>query len=694
MNVIAQPRPHREPPAETGHGELDRLCRQRGDEMCFLSADGHNFFVKDQDPHHARAVFSLDDLLASIVGVDRLRLQGRIIRCLKEGRPFRLHTAFNVDGIVEDVVELSGSRVFLNGQPFIVLGFSLMDEEEGDAARGQHGRPNSRIKQGFTEILDSVPCGLAIFDPKGQLSYFNSTLLDILEEEGRSIHLGMGVEEALPHIMGANAACCAGERPSRSSPHRVLSRQLANDRWIKIFETENRNGYRVITVFDITDLKHAEARLREQADVDSLTGLYNRCAFFRHLREMYQGRRACDTGRGCIILLDLDYFKSINDTHGHHFGDLYLMEIARRIANRIRRTDLAARLGGDEFIIYLHAVAPEDQMTLVDGLHRKLTQRLVIEDKVIQPSISMGVVALEGDFPGEDEIIKKADIALYKAKHAGRNVWRNFDPELERRNERRKYVLNALREALARGRIDIALQPQVRMPGGAHVGFEVLARWRYRGEWISPMEFVTIAEKHGLMMDLGLLVMKKACRWHARMQEEGLDPGRLALNVSVVQLKDPAFVDLAIRTLGGCRLAPEEIELEVTETALIERDLDVIERNLKRLSRQGFRISLDDFGTGNATFSHLKRFPIHTLKIDRSFVDDIGRNSENTAIVRAIISIAANLNMDVIAEGVETEAQERFLVENGCHVAQGYRYARPLTPEAAMAWLKAHGGEG
>jgi diguanylate cyclase (GGDEF)-like protein len=679
MNLIARP---------SDQETLDDLCRQRGDEICFLSRDGRNFYVKDQLPAQEGPVFSLDRLLSSVVGTDRLRIQASIARCLKTGEPFRLTTSFNVDGVVEDIVVLTGNRILFNGRHHIVLGFSLSAAAEENTAAG---RRNSRIKQAFTEILDSVPCGLAIFDPKDQLSYYNSTLLEIFDTHAKRIRIGHSRAEVMSVILGDAPQRRAGaDSHASASPHRITSRRLPGDRWIKVFETTNRNGYRVVTIFDITDLKNAEARLREQAEVDSLTGLLNRCAFFEHLRETLNGRRACDSNRGCIILLDLDYFKSVNDTHGHHFGDLYLVEIARRIANRIRRSDLAARLGGDEFIIYLHAVSPDDQMTLVESLHRKLTQRLVIEDKVIQPSISMGVVTLEGEFPGEDEIIKKADIALYKAKHAGRNVWRNFDPELERRNERRKYVLNALREALARGRIDIALQPQVIMPGGRHIGFEVLARWRYRNEWIPPAEFITIAEKHGLMPELGLLVMKKACRWHARMLELGLDPGRLALNVSVVQLKDGAFVDQAIRTLGACQMAPEEIELEVTETALIERDLDIIEHNLKRLSRHGFRISLDDFGTGNATFSHLKRFPIHILKIDRSFVDDIGRNSENTAIVRAIISIADNLNMEVIAEGVETEAQEKFLLAHGCHLAQGYRYARPLSPRAAQEWLQAH----
>jgi len=302
----------------------------------------------------------------------------------------------------------------------------------------------------------------------------------------------------------------------------------------------------------------------------------------------------------------------------------------------------------------------------------------------------MGVALVTDEDDDADALLRKTDTALIQAKKDGRNTWRNFDETLQRKRERRRSIINGLREAISSHAIEINLQPQINLNDRSHAGFEVLARWKHEGEHISPAEFIPIAESTGMIMEIGRLVIARALGWLSSMKASGLNPGRLAINISPVQLKCERFFRMLDSALEMYGITPEELELEITETAIITRDEALLERNLRRLAERGFQISLDDFGTGNATFAHLKRFPISRLKIDKSFVDDIGRKSESTIITLAVINLAHNLGMDVIAEGIETKEQSSFLQINGCDYAQGYFFSRPLTPTDATEWLRKH----
>jgi len=569
----------------------------------------------------------------------------------------------DADDIFQDDIHLKGRLVQKNGESLMLLSISALDPERH---RTLHLR---RLKTAFSEMLDTVPHGMAVFDREGRLVYFNRQYAATYDRLTDIIHIGQSMERIEEEARRRGqytidepgteetTASAAGSDPEGMTPRpestaRTATRRLHDGRWIRFHMTRTPNGFTVISAVDITDLKTAEERLEFQASYDSLTGLYNRGAFLERLMMLKTARRRGDIDEGCLILMDLDHFKAVNDTHGHQFGDRYLQ--------------------------------------VIDKLHAVLRQPMRIDGVEIRPGVSMGVVAVRKSELDMDRVMARADAALYLAKREGRNRWRNFDPELERRNARRRVLLDDLEKAIAEDRITLAFQPQLCLSTGEHVGFEALARWNRNGENVPPIEFITLAEKNGLIMDLGMHVMDRALRWQAGLSESGLDGGRLAVNVSVVQLKNERFVHETMKLIRRHAIEPGLVELEITETAIMERDVHLIERHVRQLAEFGCRIALDDFGTGNATLSHIQRFSVHTLKIDRSFVSQLEEENGNLAIVRAIIGLAHNLDMEVVAEGVETETQRQLLHAFGCDNAQGWLYSRPLSMLDAQRWLQEH----
>ncbi len=672
-----------------------------------ITRDGKNFHILEGaagggEAEDAPAV-GLDDLLSD-PDPQTLREVHRLIhRCLSSGQSWSYVMELDAGDIFQDDIRLKGRLVQQNGESLMLLSVSVLD---AGARRTLRLR---RLKTAFSEMLDTVPHGMAVFDRDGRLVYFNRQYaatydrvadiirigqqLDRIEEEAhrRGQFADAARHAALVPVDPASAGnAVADPSPAEEGPAHTSTRRLHDGRWIRFHRTRTPNGFMVVSAVDITDLKSAEERLELQARYDSLTGLLNRGAFLERLMKLKKARRRDDTDEGCLILMDLDHFKAVNDTHGHQFGDRYLQHMALRLRESVRCNDLVARLGGDEFIVYMDNVPQADQPQVIDKLHAALRQPMRIDGVEIRPSVSMGVVAVRKSELDIDRIMGRADAALYLAKREGRDRWRNFDPELERRNARRRVLLDDLGKAVAEDRITLAFQPQVCLSTGEHVGFEVLARWNRDGENVPPIEFITLAEKNGLIMDLGMHVMDRALRWHAGLSESGLDGGRLAVNVSVVQLKNERFVHETMKLIRRHAVDPAVVELEITETAIMERDVRLIEQHVRQLAEFGCRIALDDFGTGNATLSHIQRFSVHTLKIDRSFVSQLEGENGNIAIVRAIIGLAHNLDMEVVAEGVETETQRQLLHAFGCDNAQGWLYARPLSMLDAQRWLREH----
>ncbi len=684
---------HASPDDSAGNGRRNLLA---------ITRDGRNFHVLDHHGHIPEtgetpdSAIGLDDLLSD-PDPHTLREVHRLIhRCLSSGQSWSFVMELDAGDIFQDDIRLKGRLVQRNGESLMLLSISALDSGTSRTLRLR------RLKTAFSEMLDTVPHGMAVFDGEGRLVYFNRQYAvahdrladiirigqerDLIEEEA----LRRGQFTDIPEEDRADAALPAAATDARAmqDPARTATRRLHDGRWIRFHQTRTPNGFTVISAVDITDLKSAEERLELQARYDSLTGLLNRGAFLDSLMKLKTARRRGDIDEGCLVLMDLDHFKAVNDTHGHQFGDRYLQHMGLRLREAVRGSDLVARLGGDEFIVYMDNVPGADQPQVIDTLHASLRRPMRIDGVEIRPGVSMGVVTVRKSELEIDRIMGRADAALYLAKREGRDRWRNFDPDLERRNARRRILLDDLGRAVAEDRITLAFQPQVSLSTGDHVGFEILARWNRDGENVPPMEFITLAEKHGLIMDLGMHVMERAVRWHAGLAEAGLDGGRLAVNVSVVQLKNERFVHETMELIRRHGIDPGVMELEITETAIMERDVRLIERHVRQLAEFGCRIALDDFGTGNATLSHIQRFSVHTLKIDRSFVSQLEKENGNVAIVRAIIGLAHNLDMEVVAEGVETETQRQLLHTFGCDNAQGWLYARPMSMLDAQNWLQ------
>ncbi len=646
---------------------------------------------------------TFDEILPAFSRAGRSALRQAIIRCLNSGEPWQLELEVKSGPAKGNWLHASGTAMDLDGVRYLTGVFrnvSAVKHMENRLARETHEK--KMATEVLTQLLDIVPNAIAAYDPDDRLIFFNRQYHVYYDRAAPKIRLGEKYENILKfaveqgQYMNIDPAKARSRKwmEERLARHRKgmkkdLVQQLSSGRWVQVRERKSESGHTVFVSTDITELIEAEKRLRQQAETDPLTGLLNRSRFMSELSDFLTYRKRNPVS-GCLILFDLDHFKSINDTLGHQIGDALLQEMAQRIRKTTRATDFAARLGGDEFAIFLPDVHGGTCECVMEKIHAALCQPLELNGSRLHPKVSMGVALVTEEDDDADGLLRKTDTALIQAKKEGRNNWRNFDETLQRKRERRRRIINGLREAISSHAIEIGLQPQINLNDRSHAGFEVLARWEHEGETISPAEFIPIAESTGMIMEIGRLVMARALGWLSSMKASGLNPGRLAINISPVQLKCERFFHMLDSALEMYGITPEELELEITETAIITRDEALLERNLRRLADRGFQISLDDFGTGNATFAHLKRFPISRLKIDKSFVDDIGRKSESTIITLAVINLAHNLGMDVIAEGIETREQSSFLQINGCDYAQGFFFSRPLTPTDATEWLRKH----
>ncbi|MDP2119573.1 MAG: EAL domain-containing protein [Hoeflea sp.] len=470
------------------------------------------------------------------------------------------------------------------------------------------------------------------------------------------------------------------------NPGHPIIQQWSDGRWIHIQERRSKAGFTVGVYTDISDIKKAEETIKIQAEKDSLTGLTNRNAFIGQLTRTLGDRKGAKPS-GALILIDLDHFKDVNDTLGHDAGDRFLIEIGHRLSQVLRKTDTVARIGGDEFAVILPNINTigEAEKTL-EKIRSKLSKFITLGHRTIPPGCSMGVSFYPADGRTSKDLLKNADMALYQAKAEGRGIWSFFNPEMKRRVEQRQATADALREALANNEIEIAVQTQVEFQTNRHIGFEVLARWKHQGCYISPAEFIPVAEESGLIIPLGHAVLDQALAMVRTMRDKGIDPGRIAVNVAADQLKQQDFAQTVLSILEQYGLEAGVLEIEVTENVLLDRSGDQISSSLEDLHRQGVRIALDDFGTGHASLIHMKKFPVDCIKIDQSFVREIMTEFDDAIIVHAIINLAHNLGMNVVAEGIETQEQFDLLLQKGCDVAQGYLLGFPVAPHDALSF--------
>jgi len=430
--------------------------------------------------------------------------------------------------------------------------------------------------------------------------------------------------------------------------------------------------------------------IRQLAFYDPLTGLANRALLNDRFNVvMSQAQRAGK--QFALLFLDLDHFKTINDALGHGQGDVVLRTTAKRLQRCIRESDTVARLGGDEFIVLLSTIeGSKDEM--IDHVHvtaEKILDELggpiTLDDRAYRIGSSIGIATYPDDGADFEALQQAADTAMYHAKRNGRHRFQFYDDGMNAELCRRIEIESALRQALADKQMYLLYQPQFDVADDRIIGAEVLLRWRHpqRGE-LSPAEFIGIAEANGFIVDLGFWVLEQTCRQKAHWKRSGqcTEVKRLAVNISVRQLRTKNFVSRLEQILASSGIAPTELELELTESAFIRHNNPVLAANFDRLRTLGVRLAMDDFGTGYSSLGRLKHFPVDTLKIDRSFVRDLSVDPNDAAIVRAIVALGRTLNLRVLAEGVETEKQLAFLRQVGCDWYQGYYAARPLTADA------------
>ena len=460
-------------------------------------------------------------------------------------------------------------------------------------------------------------------------------------------------------------------------------------KWMTITAVKGPDGvasHYVGTQFDLTDRKAAEEEIRYLAFYDPLTRLPNRRLLLDRLHQAL-ATSARRQRQGALLFIDLDNFKTLNDTLGHNLGDSLLQHVAQRLASCVREGDTVARLGGDEFVVILEDLDPTPNEAAAQAkavgekIRAALNQTYLLSGRDSHSTPSIGVALFGNKQETVEQMLKQADLAMYQAKSAGRNVVRFFDPKMQATVTARAGLEMDLRNAVHQEQFVAYYQVQVD-GGGRSTGAEVLVRWQHpRRGMVLPGEFIPLAEETGLILPLGHWVLERACMqlaaWAARTDMAHLS---LAVNASVQQVRQPDFVEQVLAVLDRTGADPRKLTLELTESLLMSNAEDTIAK-MSALKAAGVGFALDDFGTGYSSLSYLKRLPLDCLKIDRSFVLDVLTDPNDAAIAKTIVALARSLGLSVIAEGVETEEQRDFLAGNGCHVYQGFLFSRPLPLE-------------
>jgi|GEM_PF-1154760 len=462
-----------------------------------------------------------------------------------------------------------------------------------------------------------------------------------------------------------------------------------NDRFFELVATPlfNSQGkaYAIIEAGrDITEHLNIQEELRQQKNIlshqathDALTNLPNRVLFIDRLDQSIKKAQRYKS-QVAVLFIDLDRFKEINDSLGHSYGDQVLVKIAERLKNSVRAFDTISRLGGDEFTLVLEYIRLEDVHKITSKLLSCLRKKLTINDHELYITCSIGISIYPQDGSNSETLLKNADAAMYKAKENGKNNYHFYTSDMSQKAFDRILMETNLRQAISNNELVLYYQPQVDASTDLLLGMEALVRWQVpNGEMIPPNHFIPLAVDTGLINQIDEWVMESACTASVKWNKAGLNPGRIAVNISVKELYQKDFIDRLKQIFKRTGCLPEWIELEITEDYLMkdpEKSADL----LAQIKAMGVQLAIDDFGTGYSSLSYLKRLPINKLKIDQSFIRDIPKDSDDKSITCTIISLAKNMNLNVIAEGVETKEQRDFLVQHGCNNIQGYYYHKPM----------------
>ncbi|MED3726750.1 EAL domain-containing protein [Priestia filamentosa] len=441
----------------------------------------------------------------------------------------------------------------------------------------------------------------------------------------------------------------------------------------------NGENYIQTITQDVTENHRAKETLQYLNSHDSLTDLPNRTLFHQIVKQdLWKVQQ--ENKQAFMLSIDIDRFKQINDTIGHHGGDQVLIEAIRRIKSCLGSNDTLSRMGGDEFMLY-SPQAKEEVFQLADRLLEVFVQPFIVNKYKLYHSISIGISKFQEDGVTVETLVRNADLAMNEVKKLGRNGWKCYEPLMKTYVNRRMEIEDGLRQALKRNEFALHYQPKVNIIKGEIVGVEALIRWNHpEMGFLSPGEFIPIAEESGLIVPMTQWVLREACSQGVRWKEEGFSSLKISVNISSVEFAEPSFVDMILSILEETGFSPNKLELEITESVAMKH-VDLVIEKLVKLKKHGISIAIDDFGAGYSSFSYLKRLPIHTLKIDRSFIQNLYTDSREAAIVSSIISLAKSLDLSIVAEGVEERDQALILHQERCDEIQGYYFSRPIPPD-------------
>lgn len=537
--------------------------------------------------------------------------------------------------------------------------------------------------------LNNMTHGLCMFDAQQKLIVCNKTYIEMydlpsaLTEPGTLLQAIDDYRASVGNSAIANPEQTAAATAARTELEAwAFAQSLLDGRIIAVSQRPMPDGGWVAVHEDITERRRAEAKIAHLARHDMLTNLPNRVLFREHLEMAFGGAQP---GRGCAVhCLDLDNFKTVNDTLGHPIGDELLKAVAGRLTGNLPASDFVARIGGDEFAIIQTAVEkPEQCSALASRIVEIISKPYDIEGRHIVIGASIGIAVAPNDGPTPDQLLKNADMALYLAKGDGRGVYRFFEREMDRKLQARRLLELDLRKAIVNSEFVLHYQPIVNLQTEKVTGFEALIRWNHpeRG-LISPPEFIPLAEETGLILPIGEWVLRTACSQAAKWPETV----GVAVNLSATQFKGRNLVQLAMNALASSGLPASRLDLEITESLLLQDEANIL-AVLHQLRGIGIRISLDDFGTGYSSLAYLRNFPFDKIKIDRSFVQDMLVRKDCRAIVRAVVDLARSLSITTVIEGVETEEQLDAAKTDGCTEAQGYLFSKAMPNKEVAGFI-------
>ncbi|MBN2428756.1 MAG: EAL domain-containing protein [Deltaproteobacteria bacterium] len=442
------------------------------------------------------------------------------------------------------------------------------------------------------------------------------------------------------------------------------------------------------TIQDVTEQRRSEKKMTYLANYDTLTDLPNRNLFQERLTHaINQANR--NSSSVALLFIDLDRFKAINDSLGHHIGDKLLNSVAIRLLKVLRECDSVARLGGDEFTVILEDLdSPQYAAMVAQKVLDKLSRSFILEGRELFITASIGITIYPRDAEDTGTLLKNADTAMYLAKDEGKGTYRFYTPELNVLAHKRMDLENSLRKAIEKREFEIHYQPQLNLETGELTAMEALLRWRHKGRWIPPDEFIPVLDETGMLSELTGWMLKETCTRTSQWRNAGFRNVKIAVNLTAKQVQQEDLINLLQRTLKLTGLPPENLELEITENALVNQK--AADSNLSHIKRLGVKLAVDDFGTGYSSLSYLKLFNVDTLKIDRAFIRDILTDKNDALITSAVVALSKHLGITTVAEGVETQEQADLLHKLGCNIVQGFLFSRPLPAEQFLDWAQCH----